>query len=187
MKRIIVVALAVLGVCMAVTASASAHLFHATLLGGELLGLSTGTQIFKTKAGGAAVECSHAVTLGLVAALLGLHQLVTVNYSGCLEAGIVRIHISSAQYLLSADGLVAIEKTIKILVLGPPLHCSITVPPQSLLGVTYKNSGKNIVEESKVHSIVSTGTGGECGTANTGGTYTGNNEISEDGGTLSWS
>jgi hypothetical protein len=187
MKRMIVVALAVLSVCMAATASASAHDFTATVNPGTLLGKQTGVQVFTPKAGGAAVECSTATTLGSITALLGLHQLVHVIYGGCLVAGIAKVHISLALYLLGADNLVAILNTIKILVLAPPLHCTITVPPQHLLGVTYKNSGNNIVEESKVHSIVSTGTGGQCGTANTGGTYTGNNEVSEDGGTLSWS
>jgi hypothetical protein len=185
-RRIIVVALAVLGVCLAATASASAHLFHASKTG-KLLGLSEGNQVFTPKAGGAEVICKHAVTTGTITALLGLHQLVTVVYSNCAVLG-QTTHISPAEYLLSADGLAAIVNTIFINVLGLA-PCQITVKPQDLLHVAYDTDPLNsaaLLELSLVHSIVSTGSGGGCGTNNTGGTYTGNNLVFEDGGALGW-
>jgi hypothetical protein len=190
MKRRIVVALAVLGVCMVTTASASAHLFHATKLG-TLLGQQTGSQVFTTKTGGLPVACTSAVTTGSVTALLGLHQLVTVTYTGCTVLSIVKADISPAVYLLSADGLAAIEKTIEIKILGSGTsNCSIKVLPQDLGTVKYKTDPSNsaaLIEESEVEGITSDGSGGECGTANTGGTYTGNNLIRLDGGSLGWS
>ncbi len=184
MKRIRVVALAVLCVCLAVTASASAQQFHATVAPGTLLGKALNVQKFVPFAGAGTVECTTAATTGSITAALSLHQLVTVNYGSCKAFGFVNVDIGPAKYLLSADGLAAIEGTIGINVLG---ICTLTVKAQDLGTVKYKNSGKNIVEESAVTGIVSTGSGGVCGTANTGGTYTGNNEVSEDGGgTLSW-
>lgn len=183
MKRMIGVALAVLGVCMVATASASAFLFHATLVPGTLLGKATNTQKFVAFSGSGTVECTSATTTGSITQKLALTQLVTVVYSSCAAFGFPT-SISAAKYVLSADGLAAIENTIVISVKGV---CTITVKPQDLGTVKYKNSGNNILEESAVTGITSTGSGGVCGGANTGGTYTGNNEVSEDGGILSWS
>jgi hypothetical protein len=188
-KRMIVVALAVLGVCMAATSSASSHEFHATLLGGELLGsaFNGSIQKFVPFSGGGAVECKKATTTGLVAALLGLHQLVSVFYSECTAFGVTKVHISTAKYLLSADGLAAIENTILINVLSPG-NCTITVHPQDLGTVLYTTKGTELIEKSEVTGIASLGSGGLCGTAdNLGGTYTGENLIIEDGGSLGWS
>ncbi len=186
MKRMIVVALAVLGVCMAATASVSAHEFHASKTG-KLLGLSTSSWVFTLKTGGGAVTCKHVTTTGTITALLALHQLVNVFYSGC-EAFLSPMEIGTAKYLLSADGLAAIENTIVIKV-GGVGNCTITLKPQDLGTVKFKTDSSNsaaLIEESAVAGIVSTGSGGECGTNNTGGTYTGNNLIFEDGGSLSW-
>ncbi len=189
MKRMIVVALAVLGVCMATTASASAHLFHASNTG-KLLGLSTNNQIFTAFAGAKTpVTCTHAATTGTVTALLALHQLVTVTYSKC-EAFLSPTTISPAEYLLSADGLAAIVNTIEIKV-GGFGNCTIKVLPQDLGTVKYETDPSNsaaLLELSAVTGIKSDGSGGECGTNNTGGTYTGNNLIRLDGapGIISW-
>ncbi len=187
MRRMIVVALAVLGVCMAATASASAHLFHATAAPGTLLGLQTSNQIFTTEAGGKEVICKHATTTGTIKEKLGLHQLVEVVYTECTVAGFTA-DISPAQYLFSADGLAAIENTIVITALIPFVGCSIKVGPQDLGTVKYENKGTEIIETSSVKGIVSTGSGGECGGAHTGGTYEGTNLIMEAGAgnSLNW-
>jgi hypothetical protein len=183
MKRMIVVALAVVGVCMTATASASAHLFHSTLDSGTLLGLQTTVQIFIPFSGAGKVECRHATTLGSITALLGLHQLVTVHYSEC-EAFFQPVTISPAQYLLSADGLAAIENTI-VIQAGGLANCTLTVKPQDLGTVKYQTVGTEIIEESSVKGIVSTGSGGSCGTNNTGGTYEGSNLVMEAGAGMS--
>ena len=184
MKRIIVVALAVLGVSMAAAASASAQSFHATVVPGTLLGRATSNQVFTPFAGAGTITCKNAFTEGKATVTLGLHQLVSVFYSSCTAFGVFNVGISTAKYLLSADGLVAVENTIEIGIEGV---CEITVKPQDLGTVKYKNSGKSIVVESSVTGIKSEGSGGPCGgPTNTGGTYTGNNEISEDGGAFSW-
>ena len=191
MKRIIVVALAVLGVCMTATVSASAHDFTASKLG-TLLGKQTGNQVFTTTSGGSAVTCTTAATTGSITALLGLHQLVSVFYSGCTVPLANKVDISTAKYLLSADGLAAIESAITIKVETILGNCTITVDPQDLGTVKYDTDPSNssaLLELSAVTGIVSLSSGEPCGPKGTltGGTYTGNNLIIEDGGSLSWS
>jgi hypothetical protein len=189
MKRITVVAFAVLCLCMAATANASAHEFHASSLG-AILGLSTNTQLFTTPGG--TVDCAHAVTTGTVTQLLGKHQLVNVAYLNCTAGGgLATAHVSTAHYLLSADGLAAILLTIKILVLKTFLtpHCTITVGPQNLGTVKFDSNGTDILQLSEVHSIKSVSTGEPCGGTNeetTNGTYTGSNLVKLDGGSLGW-
>jgi hypothetical protein len=193
MKRIGVVAFAVLCMCMAATASASAHLFH-TSTTGKLLGLSDGSQVFLARTGGATVTCTHAVVSGTVAQLLQLHQLAEVNYLNCTAAGgLATVHVSPALYLLSADGLVAIANTIKLLVLETFItpHCTITVGPQNLLHLAYDTdpgNSKALLVLALVHSIKSTSTGEPCGPAGelTGGTYLGNLLVDLEGGSIGW-
>jgi hypothetical protein len=178
---------------MAATASASAHLFHASTTG-KLLGLSDGPQIFTLKAGGSAFECNHAVVSGTVTQLLGLHQLVEVKYLNCtFGGGLATMHFSPALYLLSADGLVAIENTIKILVLKTVLtaHCTITVHPQNLLHWVYHTDPENakaLLVLSLVHSIRSLSSGEPCGPAgeSTSGTFAGNFLVDLEGGSIGW-
>ena len=191
MKRMIVLALAVVGMCMATTASASANLFHASKTG-KLLGLSEGTQVFTTSSGGTAVKCEHAATTGTVTALLALHQLVTVVYTKCTVEGFPA-DITPAQFLLSADGLAAVENTITIVALLPVIlggTCTIKVGPQDLGTSKYDKDPLNsaaLLQLAAVTGITSTGSGGACGTGELiGGTYTGNNLIILDGGSLSW-
>jgi hypothetical protein len=192
MKRITVVAFAVLCMCMAATASASAHLFHASSTTGKLLGLSDGPQVFTPGSGGE-VSCAHAVVSGTVTQLLGLHQLVQVNYLNCLANGVATTHVTPALYLISADGLVAIENTIKLLVLKTIItpHCTITVGPQNLLHLVYHTDPLNasaLLVLALAHSIKSVSTGEPCGPAGelTGGTYLGNLLVDLEGGSIGW-
>jgi hypothetical protein len=192
MKRITVVAFAVLCVCMAATASASAHLFHASKTG-KLLGSATSEQVFLTEPGGNNVTCTKAATTGTVTELLALQQAVEVVYSGCTAFSFVNVDISPAKYLLSADGLAAITNTITILVLKTFLNedCTITVHPQNLGTVKYNTDKPNasaILQLSEITGILSLSSGGKCGTAgdHSGGTYTGSNLIILDGGAIGW-
>ncbi len=184
-KRIAGVALTVTGVCAIAVASASAQLFHATVIPGLLLGRATNMQLFKPSASSGEITCKNAFTEGAVSVALGLQQLISVFYSKCTAFGVfTSVKISAVKYLLSADGLVAIKNTFEIEVEGV---CEITVNPQDLRTAKYKNSGKSLVVESNISGITSEGDGGPCGTTNTGGVYLGSDEISEDGGgTISW-
>jgi hypothetical protein len=109
-----------------------------------------------------------------------------------LANGTATAHVTRAQYLFSADGLVAIENAIKILVLETTLtaHCTITVHPQNLGTIKYDtDSSSTLLELSEVHSIKALSSGEPCGPAGelTGGTYTGSNLIELFAGTLKWS
>ncbi|HEX5852696.1 MAG TPA: hypothetical protein VFY36_06355 [Solirubrobacteraceae bacterium] len=167
---------------VAVVSIASAQKFHADKTG-ALKGKQLGNQVFLTGAG--TVTCTTASTSGTVTSLLALHQLVEVKYSGCTAFGFIKTHITPALYLFNADnGLVQLENGVLINPLGA--GCEVHLAPQHLLGVAFQNTNKKIVEISKVHSIKSQGTGGVCGGANTTGTYTGNNQIELEGGTIEW-
>jgi hypothetical protein len=185
-RRIKILTIAVLGVCVlgvAGVAGASAQQFHASKTG-TLTGKATNTQVFNTGSG--AVECTKAFSSGTVTAVLALTQLVTVQYTGCTAFGFINTEITPAQYIFNADnGEVKIENTITITPAGA--GCKVTVGPQSLKTVKFKNSGSKLIEESAVKGIVSTSTGGLCGSSGSSGTYTGNNEIELIGGTISWS
>ncbi len=185
MRQIKVIALAVMGACilsMAMAAGASAQKFHASKTG-NLKGFALNTQVFNTGSGN--VECTAAASSGTVTTLETLTQAINVKYSGCKAFGFINTDISEAHYVFSADGSVAVTNTITITPLGA--GCTVTVGPQTLKEVKFKNSGSKITEETNVKNIVSTSSGGLCGSSSTTGTYTGNNDIELEGGTISWS
>lgn len=177
----ILVALSAIFALTAVGASAaSAASFEASKVPGNLKGKATTTQVFTVNGG--KVECTTATTTGKVVESPAAAQKVTVNYSGCKAFGFVSVTISPAEYNLHAAGTVDILNTITINVAG---SCTVTVGPQSgLKTVSYENKSGKILEKSAVTGIKYTSSGGFCGTSGTNGTYTGNNEVEEEGGTL---
>lgn len=186
MRQMRILSVAVVSVCVlgiAMVANVSAQQFHASTTG-KLLGKQLGNQVFETGAG--TVTCTTAASTGTATALLVLTQLIETKYSNCTAFGFAEVKINTAKYLFSADnGQVTLDNTILIEV--PLGGCSVSVPPQALKQVVYDNSNKKIIELSKVTGIQSTGSGGLCGGTNTVGTYTGNNQLELDGGTVSWS
>jgi hypothetical protein len=178
--------LAVAGLAMLsamVASNASAQLFHASKIG-TLKGKQLDNQELQIGAG--LMGCTKAAASGRATQLLALSLLLTVQYSGCSFFSFSEIKINPAIYLLNADnGLVTLDGTVKMEI--PLAGCSITFPPQTLTEVKYKNTAKKLTEESKVHSIKYTGSGGMCGGAGSSGTYIGNNELELEGGEISWS
>jgi hypothetical protein len=178
LKKLAVVAVAVFALSVVGVASASAAQFTASATG-ELTGKATSTQKFTTGAG--TVECTAAATSGKIVSEASPEQEVTVKYSGCKAFGFVSAEISPATYLFTANGEVHIQNTITISV--PLGGCSVTVGPQTVKSVSFANAGtSNITESSNVSGIVSKGSGGLCGGANSTGKYVGNSEISRVGG-----
>jgi hypothetical protein len=183
-KALVLCAVAVCALSVALTAGASAAEFHASKVGGTLKGTQLNTQKFKVTGG--TVECTKAATSGKTAALLAATQLVTVVYTGCSAFGLGAT-VTPAQYILNANGTSVVENNITITVAAA--SCSITVSPSgngTLKTVVYKNSAGKIIEESAVTAITYTSTGGTCGASGNNGTYTGNNDVELEGGTLGW-
>jgi hypothetical protein len=164
--------------------SASAAFFHASKTG-TLTGKNDGLQTFNTGTGAGAVECTKAASSGTATALLTLVQLIQETYTGCTAFSFAEVKINTADYLFNADnGLVFLDNTLKIEI--PLAGCEVVVPPQDLFTVTYDNTNNKILELSNVHSIKSTGSGGDCKGAGSSGTYVGNNLLELEGGSLSW-
>jgi hypothetical protein len=168
---------------LALSGVASAHNFNATKAG-ALSRVSNTPQVFKTGAG-SEVTCSTDAVTGSAVSGNSLHQLVDISYSGCKVLGFVNAEVSLAQYLLSADLLALLENTV---IINIPFVCHITVKPQHFpTGLLFTNKGSNLVETTHVSGIKSEGSGSECGTVSSTGTYTGTTEVAVAGGTLSWS
>lgn len=183
MAVVAVLALAVVGV-----AQASAHEFTASAVGLTIKGKALNTQVFKTSAG--TVECTTATPSGKTEALKAETQKIAVNYGNCEAFGATEVSISTAHYDFNANGTVTIESAITInakTIFGE--ECVVTVEGGQTVGtVSYKPAEGKITEESKVEKIKSTATGGSfCGSGESStGTYSGNNLVEAEGGTVGW-
>jgi hypothetical protein len=192
MKRLKILCLAVVAVLalgLTAAASASAHEFEASK-SGKLKRVSNTTQIF-TASSSHAVECStDEIAKGEAKEGKQESVLVEVEYSGChvvVFGFSFNATVSLAQYLFLASGLVHLENLVKISV--PIAGCEISVPAQNNLeSVTYLNTpAKDITLDANVTGIVSTGSGGECGSGlSSTGTYTGQTVTSLEGGEIKW-
>lgn len=181
---------AVLALSAVSASAASATLFMASKTG-TLKGHKLTVQLFKT-GNGATVECGKAETSGTVTELDASTQLVKVLYSEC-KIGASVATVSEAQYLFMIEpSFVKVENTITITTsVG---KCKIEVTPtgnEKLETITYKNNAAktNIIEETAVTKITSNtieGTESVCGKHGESkeGTYSGNNEIELEGGTI---
>jgi hypothetical protein len=152
---------------------------------GKLTSKALATQVFKTSAGN--VECTALhLTSGTVETTKAMHQIVTVQYTGCTAFG-SSATVSPAKYLFSADNRVNLLATITI----KATACLATVPSaknQNLETIKYSNTNKEIIIEPNVGGITSSGEGTACNYAEESkGTYTGNSLVAlESGGTLEW-
>lgn len=173
---------------LALSGVASGHNFNASV-GGALKAVSNTNQLFNTGASSDVTCTKVAIVKGTATAGNQLSVLAEIEYTGCtVTAGGIKFEarVSLAQYEFSADNeLVRLENTIVITVPGV---CNVTVKPQDLKAVLYKNNGSNVVVEPHVSGIASDASGGACGSGkSTTGTYTGNTEVAAASGTIGWS
>jgi hypothetical protein len=177
---------AALMLSIAMTASASAAEFLSNKAGEKLLAEKVATQVFKINAG--EVKCNTVNILAGTTVAKSTKQLALVDYEKCTAFGFIEVRISKAHYLFLASGLVHISQLIKIFT--PANGCEVSVPKQTIHGVTYKNNAAktNIIVEPNVSNIEYTQNarcaGGE-GTF-TNGTYSGNLEVMIKTGTVSF-
>lgn len=164
------------------TGVASASNFLATEAS-KLKATKVKEQIFITNAG--TVNCSAITILsGTSTTGSSTEQLALVDYSSCTAFGFVTVTISPADYDFLANGAVNILHLISIKTTG----CEVSVPPQEVSSVVYKNVGKNIELVPNVSAIKYTTHGSTCeNKSGSNGTYTGTSEVTlEGGGTISW-
>lgn len=190
MLRIVRVMGIALVAMLAISGVASGHDFKSSVAG-NLKVVKNTNQVFNTGASSAVTCTKDSIVKGAAASGIQLSVLAEIEYTGCTVIGPFGLKfeatVSLAQYLFSADNeLVRLENTIVVRV--PIAECNITVKPQDLKAVKYKNTNKHVVVEANVSGITSVASGGECGTGtNTTGTYTGNTEVEVVGGEISWS
>lgn len=185
MRRIKVLALAVMALCVFGAFSASNALAEETLLFeatgmGKLLSHAVNNQAFKTAAG--TVECEGLKQTAGEAGLKTHLILAVIEYEKCTAFGFVVAKISLADYLFHTNGKVSVDKLIKIEV-PSDFNCEISVSVQKELGtVVYNNinpgTGKGDVEVlANVTGIKSKGANGCAYAEEKAGTYTGNSLV----------
>jgi hypothetical protein len=185
MKRIMMLGLALAAAfamvaVSAVSVSATGHEFVASKTG-KTKSKSTTAQVFKTGAG--TLECSGASGIGEVKELKSATHKETVTYTGCVAFG-GSVTISPAHFEFSANGSVRLEKRVAIKPVGS--ECEILVEPQILEKVQYGNESGKVSAYTNLFKIHSKGTGGECGSENTEGSFTGGALGELEGGTIEW-
>jgi hypothetical protein len=188
--KVVVALLAVVALSGVATASASAHRFTFGSTG-NLKVVSNTTQVFTTKAGGPAVECTKdSIVKGAISKASDEKELhLEVAYTGChvkISGFNFEATVSNAKYLFSAELWANLENTVTVSV--PVAGCKITVPAQNTLKpVAYENKGKDLNFNLKFEKVKSVGSGGECGTGeSTTGTYAGTTLVELVGGELGW-
>jgi hypothetical protein len=191
LKRFRVVGLclvAVFAIGAVAEASASAHEFIGSPVGGTIAASATTNQVF-TINGGETVCTGLKATEGTVLTEKATKQLVTIVYEGCLAFG-QKTKISAAHYEFDANGSVAVLAPIDIVIEELGFNCLVEVPVaknEKLEVITYKNaSASTISVEAKVTKITYTTTGGFCGAGGENGTYNGNALVSVIGGSVQW-
>ena len=165
-----------------IPASAGARMLHATAMT-SLKATAKTAQHFTTALGN--WECTRASALSGLAALKGLLQRISIQYSGCVAFGVL-LTASPAEYELSADnGVVKLIGTITL----KGTACVLVIPGNQLLtSVGYKNSGAEAVFEPSFTGLESEGTGALCSYSREhNGAYAGSLSLGVTGGTVEWS
>ena len=169
-------------------ASASAHEFIASPVGGTIAGSATTNQVFTITAG-ETVCTGVKVTKGVVEAEKSETQKATIEYTGCLALG-QKTKISPAEYEFNANGFVKVLKPIDIVIEELGFNRLVEVPAtknEKLETITYNNASASTISiEAKVTKITYTTTGGFCGAGGENGTYNGNSLVSVVGGSVQW-
>jgi len=192
MLRIQIIGLAIvaaLAMSAVAAGSASAALLFLSSKTGLLLGsLVGGPHKFVTESG--TVECTTANADGAITSTGSEVQLALVTYGNCNVTKPLSLSatVTPADYLFFTNGNVTLDNTVTINA-GSGL-CIITVKPQSLTGVSYKNiAGPPMELEviAAVKNITYSQKGALCPGGEktfTNGTYSGTELVKEDGGEI---
>jgi hypothetical protein len=166
--------------------AASAAEFHAASAPVTINGTqSTGHQ-FKTDAG--TVTCKVATFTGTQSSKTSATVTMTPTYKECTAFGFINvpIHTNGCAYIFNANGNTEVEcpagKTFEITAPG----CTTKVGPQSITGgnTFTNNAGKTqITVDTDITGKIAYN---ECGSATTGGTYTGGTTVTGAGGVAVW-
>jgi hypothetical protein len=165
-------------------------------LPGLVLVLSDNDQVFTLVPGGTSFECEHFRGHGIASngkAMSTKEITITGQYSKCFFAGAVPITVTPAEFLLNANGSIAVVgKPIVITI--PELGCSIKVNSgganSGLRLLLFLNLKEDVLAHVEVGHLTTLSSGGSCG-GSPGeelpeGTYRGLLLVSIDGGTLKW-
>lgn len=193
---------AVLAFSVVAVASASAEEFTASVVGAKLTGKALNTQIFTDKTNGSKVECTEDEPTSSAKASKSVEEEVSVQYKSCKVFGLGAAKISLAEYtfltsssVMGGPGNSILTKPITIEVTTFP-KCTIVVSSGQAFKaageIAYSNKTTSTIEiKANVKGIASEVTLSEssslCGTVgekNTTGTYTGNSEVGEVGGSI---
>jgi hypothetical protein len=165
------------------TVSATGHEFIASKTG-KTKGKQDNDPIFKTGAG--TLECSTVTSSGEITELKSAVHKETLTYSGCSAFGYNSVKITAVHFEFSANESARLEDAVTITPEGA--GCHITIPAQTVQGVTYENKpAKEITASINASGIRNKGSGGECGSEeNTEGSYTGTMTAELVEGSVEW-
>ena len=162
-------------------------------LPGLVLVVNDNKQIFTTEPGSVQIECSSFKAHGIASngkAMTTKEVTLTGLYTGCEAAGLGAT-VTQAEFLLSANGSVAVLKPI-VITIGA-LGCSIKVDGgaanNNLRLILYLNRPEDLLAHVEINNINSLASGGSCGEAGLEkpkGEYRGLFLVIVDGGTLQW-
>jgi hypothetical protein len=134
---------ATLTVGVAMTASASAASFLASITGVKLLSEKVANQVFTTEEG--KIECAKETITKSEETHAGVEsarQLIKVKYETCIAFGLIEPTISEAEYNFLANGSVELVNPIKVL--GSIRPCEVVFAKQLVKTVEYSTNGHNI-------------------------------------------
>lgn len=164
------------------TVSATGHEFVASKLG-KTKGQETDAQVFKTGAG--TLECSTVTSTGEITELKSAIHKETLSYSNCDALGYSNVKITAVHFEYSANGSARLESSVTITPEGA--GCHITIPSQTVSGISYENKGKGITATADAINIVSKGSGGTCGNEeNSEASYVGTVAAELENGSVEW-
>jgi hypothetical protein len=185
MQRILILgaALLAIGAYVATDAgsvAASGHEFISSKTG-KTKSKYMNAQVFKTSAG--AMECEEVTGSGEIKEGKSTTHKEVFTYKDCYAFG-GAVRISPADFEFNANGSVVLENTVTI----EPTNgeCKIKLEPQTVEVINYENKSGKVEADSVASNIHSKGTGGNCGSTNTEGTYDGKVLGEVEGGTIEW-
>jgi hypothetical protein len=162
--------------------SATDHEFVATAKG-KTKGKQTDAQVFKTGAG--TLECNTVSSAGEITELKSAVHKETLTYTNCSAFGYSSVKVTAVHFEYSANGSARLESSVTITPEGA--SCHVTIPAQTVQGLSYENKGKGITATASASGIASKGSGGVCGSEeNDEGSYSGTVAAELEGGSVEW-
>ena len=192
-------ALFVLGTLAATSASAASEFLWSGALPGLILVLSTNAQLFAFEPGGTIFTCKHfgaRATTSNGSAMTTKEIVLTGLYSKCEFVG-VNTKVSPVEFLLTADGSIAVIGKPIVLTFGGIFNCSVKIDSgaanRSLKTIKFLNAPQShpaaVLAHVEIAGFTSLSSGGECGTPGEErreGLFRGLWLLFVDGGTLRW-